>query len=68
MTCPMLKKIYEWYLFIHFKVEAKDERLETVTHQVESMKSQILQKERQLTEIQDKFLQSSVHIMEETVG
>ena len=32
------------------------------------MKSQILQKERQLTEIQDKFLQSSVHIMEETVG
>lgn len=49
-------------------MESKEERLETLNHQFENLKKNLIQKERQLTEIQDKFLQSSVHIMEETVG
>ena len=49
-------------------MESRDERIQTLNHQFESMKQQFVQKDRQLNEVQDKFLQSSVHIMEETVG
>lgn len=49
------------------QMEAKDERLAAFSHELESAKQQVLQREKQITELQDKFLQSSVHIMEETI-
>ena len=49
------------------QLEAKDERLVAFSHELDGFKQQMLQKERQLTELQDKFMQSSTHIMEETI-
>ena len=53
--------------FNFMQLEAKEERLVAFTHELEGVKQQVLQKERQLTELQDKFMQSSAHIMEETI-
>ena len=53
--------------FNFIQLEAKEERLVAFTHELEGVKQQVLQKERQLTELQDKFMQSSAHIMEETI-
>ncbi len=47
--------------------EAKEEQLKATHQQVEGLKSQISHKDRQVNELQEKFLQSSVHIMEETL-
>ena len=49
------------------QLEAKEERLVTFSHELEGAKRNLLEKERQMTELQDKFMQSSVHIMEETI-
>lgn len=49
------------------ELEAKEERLSTFAHELESGKQQVLQRERQIADLQDKFLQSSAHILEETI-
>ncbi len=49
------------------EMEAKDERLSTFTHELESSKQHILQREKQIADLQDKFMQSSTHVMEETI-
>ena len=55
--------------FIPFlQLEAKEERLSAYSHDTEGLKHQLFQKEKQWTELQDKFMQSSTHIMEETIG
>ena len=38
-----------------------------VKRELDGSKQQLLQRERQMNELQDKFMQSSVHIMEETI-
>ena len=53
---------------LFFQLEAKEERISAYSHDTEGLKHQLFQKEKQWTELQDKFMQSSTHIMEETIG
>ena len=56
------------FFLVAFQLEAKEERLSAYSHDTEGLKQQLFQKEKQWTELQDKFMQSSAHIMEETIG
>ena len=61
------KETFLILIYFFLQLEAKDERLVTFGHELEGAKRNLLEKERQMTELQDKFMQSSVHIMEETI-
>ena len=52
---------------IAFQLDTRDDRIRALLQQHEGSKLEISHKDKQLTDLQDKFLQSSVHIMEETV-
>ena len=52
---------------ILFQLDTREDRIRTVVQQLEGCKIEFSHKEKQFSDLQEKFLQSSVHIMEETV-
>ena len=51
----------------HFKVGEKEETLRGMRQELDAARGDMLSREAQLAELQEKFLQSSAHIMEETI-
>ena len=52
---------------LDMQVSEKEETLRGTRQELEAARGDILSREAQLAELQEKFLQSSVHIMEETI-
>jgi len=50
-----------------FQLDTREDRIRTLVQQYEGCKLEFSHKEKQFSDLQEKFLQSSVHIMEETV-
>ena len=52
---------------LDMQVSEKEETLRGTRQELEAARGEILSREAQLAELQEKFLQSSAHIMEETI-
>lgn len=52
---------------LDMQVSEKEETLRGTRQELEAARGDILSREAQLAELQEKFLQSSAHIMEETI-
>ena len=52
---------------LDLQVSEKEETLRGTRQELEAARGDILSREAQLAELQEKFLQSSAHIMEETI-
>ena len=51
----------------NFEVSEKEETLRGMRQELDAVRGDMLSREAQLAELQEKFLQSSAHIMEETI-
>ena len=52
---------------LDMQVSEKEETLRGTRQELEAARGDILSREAQLAELQEKFLQSSAHIVEETI-